>query len=468
VATELAVTYAHPGDNITGVRLRAAKKHAVHNALSAALRNVASKSRLSLGAPLIAILLTACASPTTTRDGAAITEHLAPRFAAGGPDAEEYGAANGYPIGDRSTFYDLPMLVGSHSHLDEVFEGRLIHKAPTPSRLVRVAEPAIAWNFQGLELTLDDHLARNPATGLLIARGDTIFVERYQYGRTDRHRFTSWSMAKTVTAMLVGIAVAEGRIRSVDDLAAAYVPALSGTESGRTSLRHLLQMSSGVRFSENYSGSDDVMRLVFDTYLLLGAGGASAVTSFNERERLAGTKFSYASVETQVLGLVLRAVVGRPVAAYLKEKICSLSVPRPTQTWLIDRAGQEATFCCLNAVLRDYARLGLLLAHHGNWRGRQIIPAAWIMEATTVREDQPHLRPGRATGFWGYGYQTWIFPFPEERRMFAFQGVRGQAIYVDPRSRLVMVHTAVRKQSVDPGVREANALWQGVLRTLGG
>ncbi|MDP2702221.1 MAG: serine hydrolase [Candidatus Rokubacteria bacterium] len=419
---------------------------------------------------LLLVALAACASPATTRDAAPRTEEVAPRFAAGGPDAEVYGSANGYPIGDRSTFYDIPVLVGSHSHLDEVFEARLIHKPPTPSRLVRVAEPAIAWKFQGLDLTLDDYLARNPATGLLIARGDTVFVERYQYGRTDRHRFTSWSMAKTVTAMLIGIAIAEGRIRSVDDLAAAYVPALSGTEYGRTSLRHLLQMSSGVRFTENYSGSDDVMRLVFDTYLLQGAGGVGAVTSFNDRERPAGTKFSYASVETQVLGLVLRAVVGRPVAAYLEEKIWQPIGAESDATWLIDNSGQEATFCCLNAVLRDYARLGLLLAHDGNWRGRQIIPAAWIMEATTVREDQPHLRPGRATRFWGYGYQTWIYPYPfsDERRMFAFQGVRGQAISVDPRSRLVMVHTAVRKQSVDPGIREANEFWDAVVRQLRG
>jgi hypothetical protein len=77
----------------------------------------------------------------------------------------------------------------SHSHLDEIFPGRLIQKAPTPSRLVRVAEPRITWTFQGVELTLDDYLARNPATGLLVARDDTILVERYQYGRTDRHRF---------------------------------------------------------------------------------------------------------------------------------------------------------------------------------------------------------------------------------------------------------------------------------------
>ena len=310
-------------------------------------------------------------------------------------------------------------------------------------------------------------MARNPATGLLIARGNTIFVERYQYGRTDRHRFTSWSMAKTVTAMLIGIAVGEGRIRSVDNLAAAYVPALSGMEYGRTSLRHLLQMSSGIRFSENYSGNDNVMRLVFDTYLLQGAGGVGAVTSFNERERPAGTKFSYASVETQVLGLVLRAVTGRPVAAYLEEKIWQPIGAEADATWLIDNSGQEATFCCLNAVLRDYARLGLLLAHDGNWHGRQIIPAAWVRDATTVRADQPHLRPGGPAPSFGYGYQTWILP--GERRMFLFWGVRGQRIYVDPQSKLVMVNTAVHKLSVDvAALREMDALWSALVSQFGG
>jgi len=137
----------------------------------------------------------------------------------------------------------------------------------------------------------------------------------------------------------------------------------------------------------------------------------------------------------------------------------------------VDRAGQESTFCCLNAVLRDYARLGLPLAHDGNCRGRQVIPAAWIRDATTVRPDQPHLAPRTATRFFGYGNQTWIFPetwmAPEERRMFAFLGIRGQAIYVDPSRRLVMVHTAVRKLPVDPANAETIALWRGVVRDLG-
>jgi len=425
---------------------------------------------------VLAAVVAGCTSPSPTgaREGVASGSSTAepsappaPRFAAGGPDAEDYGVSEGYPIGDRSTFFRIPFLVGAHSQLDQIFEGRLIRRATTLSRLARVdSEPALRYEFSGETHTLDDYLARNPATGLLVARGETVLIERYQYGRNDRHRFTSWSMAKTVTSMLVGIAIAEGHIRSVDDPAAAYVPALRGTEYGRTSLRHLLQMSSGVLFVEQYTGSDDVSRLAAATFRQVGAGGVDAVTPFNERVRPSGTMFSYASAETQVLGLVLRSAVGRPVADYMQEKIWAPIGAEADATWLIDRSGQEVTFCCINAVLRDYARLGLLLAHDGNWRGRQIIPAAWIEDATRVAPDQAHLRPGIATGFFGYGYQVWIFP--GERRMFAFLGIRGQAIFVDPASRLVMVHTAVRKQAVDPGGREATALWRGIVRELGG
>src|SRR5882724_6610300 len=422
---------------------------------------------------LLAAGLAGCVAPAPsgTRDsivsGSAAASAPAARFAPGGPDAEEYGANEGFPAGDRTTFFRIPFLVGSHSQLDQVFEGRLVRRADTPSRLARAAtEPAIQYYYQGAAADLDRYLSRNPATGLLVARGDTILIERYQYGRNDRHRFTSWSMAKTVTSMLIGIAIAEGHIRSVDDPASAYVPALRGTEYGRTSLRHLLQMSSGVLFVEQYTGLDDVSRLVADTFRQVGAGGVDAVTPFNERVRPSGAMFSYASVETQVLGLVLRSAVGRPVADYMQEKIWAQIGVEADATWLIDRSGQEVTFCCINAVLRDYARLGLLLAHDGNWRGRQIIPAAWIEDATRVAPDQAHLQPGVATGFFGYGYQVWIFP--GERRMFAFLGIRGQAIFVDPASRLVMVHTAVRKQAVDPGGREAIALWRSIVRELGG
>ena len=419
---------------------------------------------------IVVAALVGCASPTRPSPNGVVTgsspaessARSAPRFAADGPNAEEYGAREGYPI---KVIYRVPFFVGAFSHFDQFFESRTVRRAATPSRLTRAsAEPALRYDYQTETLTLDDYLARNPTTGLLIARGDTILVERYQYARNDRHRFTSFSMAKTVTAMLIGVAIAEGHIRSVDDLAAAYVPALADTEYGRTSLRHLLQMSSGVHFSENYSGADDASRLFIETVFQDGAGGVEAVKRYNERDWPSGTLFSYASVETQVLGLVLRSAVGRPVADYLHEKIWEPMGAEADATWLIDRTGQEVTFCCLNAVLRDYARLGLLLAHDGSWRGRQLIPAAWIGDATRVRDDQPHLRPGTARRFIGYGYQVWILP--GERRMFALLGVYGQAIFVDPASRLVMVHTAAYKQPADSNV-EAFALWRGVVAALG-
>ena len=360
-----------------------------------------------------------------------------------------------------------PFLVGSHSHMDQIFAGRFVRHATMPSRLARAAvEPPIHYDYEGKSFTVDDYLARHPVTGFLLARDDTILIERYQYARNDRHRLASWSMAKTVTAMLIGIAIAEGRIRSVDDRADAYVPALIGTEYGGTSLRHLLQMSSGVRFLEEYSGRDDVMQLARDTFARVGVGGVDAVRKFNERVAPSGTRFYYASVETQVLGLVLTNALGRPVAEYLEQKIWQPMGAEADATWLVDRSGQESTYCCLNAVLRDYARLGLLLAHDGNWRGRQIIPAAWMADATSKHPRQEHLWPMVATPFFGYGYQTWIFP--SEERRFALLGVRGQRIFVDPASRLVMVHTAVRKrESGDPGNRETVVLWENVLRALG-
>ena len=418
----------------------------------------------TLPAIVLALTLAACAPPPPRSFAPGPAE---PRFGGSGAEAAEYGSADGYPLGNRSTFFRLRYLVGSHSHLDEIFEARVARRAARPSALARATSvPDITYTFQDQTRTLEDYLARHPTTGLLVARGETILVERYQYGRTDRQRFTSWSMGKTITSMLVGIAIAEGRIRSVDDPVERYVPELAGTEYGRTSLRHLLQMSSGVKFVEKYTGDDDVAELARRTFLRLKPGGVEAVKPFNERAVPAGTKFSYASVETQVLGLVLARAIGRPVTAYLEEKIWQPIGAEADATWLVDDTGQEVMFCCVNAVLRDWARLGLLLAHDGRWRGRQVIPAEWLLAATTVSADQPHLRPRVATSFFGYGYQTWIMP--GDRRMFALLGVRGQSIYVDPTSRLVMVHTAVRRQpGNDPGNIEAGALWRGLVKLIG-
>ena len=387
-------------------------------------------------------------------------------FSDTGPDAAAYGAAAGFPVGTRATASQLENLVGTYSHYDEMFSSRPVRRATTPWLFKRAPEPAISYNFRSDRLSIEDYLGRNPTTGLLIAKDDTILYEHYQYARTDRDRFLSQSMAKTITAMLIGIAVSENKIRSIDDLVSVYVPGLANTEYGKTPIRDLLHMSSGVAFSENYDGKDDVAQLARDLFGEPGKDPIASVAQFNTRIAPPGTKWHYASVETEILGLVLRAATGVPVADYLGDKIWGAIGTEADASWTIDSTGQETTFCCFNATLRDYARLGRLLAHDGAWEGRQLIPRQWLLDATTVNPSNAYLAPRAATPYFGYGYQVWILP--GEQRSFALIGIRGQMILVDPASKLVMVHAAVRKKPSDrASSADLIALWLGVVAQLG-
>jgi CubicO group peptidase (beta-lactamase class C family) len=373
------------------------------------------------------------------------------------------GKGQGYPVCPFpavGALVDPHCLVGLLSNYDRQIPARKVAKAAAPRALKRVAqEPQIAYRLAGQLRTLAEFLDESRNTGLLVLQGDTILVERYQYDRKPEDRFQSFSMAKTVVAMLIGIALSEGKIASIDDRAEKYVPALKGQPYGETSLRHLLTMSSGVHFEERYDGRDDVTRLTRKTIYQQGPGGADTVAEFTQRERPAGTKFSYSSAETQVLGLVLRAAVGRPLADYLSEKIWQPMGAESDATWLVDAGGNEFGYIGINATLRDWARLGMLLANDGMLDGKQIIPAAWVKAATTA--EAPHLEIGAATALNGYGYQTWLVR--PKTRMFALLGVRGQAVMVDPDTKTVVVHTAVQLSTGDPRRGEQFALFFGAV-----
>ena len=377
------------------------------------------------------------------------------------------GLAYGAPPAD-------PEIVDLWSHMDETHPANIVQKAAKPRPLKR----ATNVRDPGLRSLLDPFLDENQNTGLLVLKGDTIVAERYQYGRTAQHRLSSASMAKTVLGMLVGIAVSEKLIKSIDDRAEQYVPQLKGHPYGETSIRDLLTMSSGVHWREAYGWDrDQGLRLIENTLNGATGGGAEAMLSFNQREAPAGTRFHYASGDSEVLGLVLRAAVGRPLAQYLSEKIWQPMGAEADATWLVDKAGNETGFCCINATLRDFGRFGLLLANGGARDGKQIIPAKWVKAAT--HPSAMHLRIGFAATHTGYGYQTWILGQPDGRPrggrhpreggdpVFAAFGVRGQAIYVDPATKIVMVHTAVWDENVDREARSAQfALWGRVLKHL--
>ncbi len=372
------------------------------------------------------------------------------------PDEAVLGKAEGYPV------CPLPKgpteqrcLVGMYSHFDQIVPARKVAKADAARPLKRAAKEADGVDFNGF-------LANNRNTDLLLLKGDTVLFERYQYDRKPEHRFASMSMAKTVVAMLMGIAISEGRIKSIDDRAEDYVPELKGHPYGETRLRHLLTMSSGVKFREDYDGTDDISVLSRFTFGGQGPGGAATVQPFKERLRPPGEQFYYASAETQVLGLVLRTAVGKPLADYLSEKIWRPMGAEADASWLTDGGGYELGYAGINATLRDWGRLGMLLANDGALDDKQIIPVDWVRAATTP--EAAHLRPGRATPYNGYGYQIWIMP--GGGRQFVLLGVRGQSIFVDPKSKLVVVHTAVHANQRDPARANQYSLWNAVRRTF--
>lgn len=349
------------------------------------------------------------------------------------------------------------------SRMDEFHAARGVQKSSQPRNLKRPDRVP--------DLGLDEFLDSQRNTGLLVLKGDTVLAERYQYGKTAQHRFASASVAKTVLGMLVGIALHEKKITSLEDRVVQYLPALKGHPYADVSIRHLLTMSSGIAFSENWKTRDDGMKLVDNTIWQKTEGGIETIREFRLREAPASTRFRYASSDSQVLGLVLREAVGKPLATYLSEKIWQPMGAEANATWLLDKGGYETGYCCLNATLRDYARFGMLLANHGTLDGKQIIPADWVKAATTAQA--PYLEVGTATPNNGYGYQTWILGDRRPRDggdpvlAFAALGVHGQAIFVDPATKLVVVHTAVWADPNDRAARGAQfRLWNSLLTKL--
>lgn len=384
------------------------------------------------------------------------------------PDEALLGKTEGYPVcrlGDANIGPDR-CLVGLFSHFDEAYPARKVARGDWVQKLERAAvEPAITYtSTDGRESDVDGFLATTRTMALLILQGNRIFVERYQYDRNPEQRFHSQSMAKTVVAMLVGIALQDGKIGSIDDLAQQYVPALAESPYGKTSLRHLLTMSSGVKYLETYEPGDDNEVLTARTYKQKSAGGADVLAPFAQRVREvpAGTRFYYASSETVALALVLRAAVGVPLADYLSEKIWKPMGAEADASWLIDAGGYEVGFVGLNATLRDWGRLGLLLANGGVIEGKAIVPPTWVLAMTTP--DAPHLGVGVATKSSGYGYQTWLIDAHEP--YFALLGLRGQGIVVDPVTKVVAVFIAANAAGDLASRREQFALFSGAIRTL--
>ena len=390
------------------------------------------------------------------------------------PDEDRLGKAAGYPVGTASTwFYDESVRVGSSTHQAEIpglYRGKVneLPPAAVPMPLVVAARaPDYRWSIdQARDLTVDDFLARQRVMGLLIVKDGVIEVERYQYDRKPGDRFTSHSMAKTITSLAVGIALSEKKIASLDDRADKYVPALHGTLYGGTTIRNLLRMASGARYLERYDGTGDGPRF---TAAVSRDGVELAARVITEREVEQGARFNYASPQSAMLAAVVRGATGMSMSEYLTPRLWQAIGAQTSAFWIADRTGLELGLGSFNATLRDYARLGIVLANDGvrldDPSRKPIVPREYLLDATDWKRQPEAFRPGKATRYWGHGYQVWLYP--GDSRRFALLGVYGQSIFIDPAQKLVIVMTganATAEAFETTLARERDAFWRGVLR----
>ncbi len=298
------------------------------------------------------------------------------------------------------------------------------------------------YAFQGEERSLADLLSASETTGLLVARGGAIVHEAYAQGYDEDSLATSFSVAKSFTSALVGIALERGQIRSLDDAISDYVPELVGSGYEGVAIRDVLTMSSGIAFDEDYAQlGSDVMQLPIR--LFVWRQSVVDVLAQLPRAREPGSVQSYASSDAQALGLLLARATGTSVAELLEEAIWRPAGMEADAAWGTDLHGQELTYAFLGATLRDYARFGRLYLDEGRRDDVQVVPAAWV--EASVRPGATPMPPdaGFGAGF-GYGYQWWV-PDGAEGDFLAM-GIWGQFVYVHPGHGVVIVKT-----STDPG-----------------
>lgn len=289
----------------------------------------------------------------------------------------------------------------------------------------------------------DEYLEDNKTVAFLIIKNDTIQYEKYFKGYDKESIVPSFSMAKSITSILIGCAIDEGLIKFVDEPITNYIPELKQNGFDKVTIKHLLQMTSGIKFNESYINPfGDAASFYYGLNLRKEIGKMKLKTE-------PGKQFDYVSGNTQLLGLVLeRSLKDKTITSYLQEKIWTPLGMEYDASWSIDRKknGLEKTFCCLNARARDFAKIGRLYKNKGNWNGKQIVSKKWVEESTKLDTSE-----GSANF---YQYQWWL-PTPNED--FMAEGILGQFIYVNPTKDLIIVRL---------GKKEGKADWWTIFTSL--
>lgn len=404
-----------------------------------------------------------------TRSSAAAIVLLTAAILAGATRADDYPHAR-EPIASVRQVYDgtltPDLAVSTFRNIDRLFPSRTIRHGEHVAALPRAQRGlgALKFTSRGRDWDLFDYLAVNRVAGLLVLKDGAVALELYQYGNTERTRWMSMSVAKSITSTLIGAAIKDGAIASIDDPVSRYVPALAGSAYDGVSVRDILMMSSGVRWDETYTNPASDRRRLLEVQIEQRPGAAIALMGKLPRAAPPGTVFNYNTGETLVAGEILYNAVKRPLADYLSDRIWKPCGMEADATWWLGSPdGVEIAGSGFAATLRDYGRFGQFILNGGKAGNEQVLPEGW-MQAASARQ---HLKSGKLLD---YGYYWWpatpTAATPDPAGGFMAEGIFGQFLYVNPRERVVVVVWSARSKPEDMDIIDDVDFFGAVARAL--
>jgi CubicO group peptidase (beta-lactamase class C family) len=366
------------------------------------------------------------------------------------------------PVGQRpavaaqTLFWSQAQKEAGFPHMEAVFATRTVKRGAHVHPLPAGKPLDVSVTANGKAETVDQFMADNMNAGVLVIQDGKIRLEKYALGYGPTGRWTSFSVAKSFTSTLVGAAVKDGYIKSLDDPVTLYIPGLKGSAYDGVSIRQVLTMTSGVKWNEDYT---DPKSDVAQFYTVKPDPGVDPTVSYMRklpREAPPGTNWVYKTGETNLIGVLVTSATHKSLADYLSEKIWKPYGMEQDAVWMVDGRGQESGGCCISVALHDYGRMGMFMLGGGVARGKSVVPDGWIAAATHKQADigEPGL---------GYGYQWWTV----DDGTYNAAGIFGQAIHIDPKRKLVVVISSAWPHATDQGLQKNRlALFQAVAQAV--
>jgi CubicO group peptidase (beta-lactamase class C family) len=339
-----------------------------------------------------------------------------------------------------------------YRHMEKIFPTRTVRRGTTVFPLSSPKRAFdVTYQYQGSAWHTAEFMQANNVAGLLVIKHGKIVLERYGLGETPQDRWTSFSVGKSITSTLIGAAIKDGYIKSLDSQVIDYLPALKGSAYDGVTIRHLLTMTSGAKWNEDYADpKSDVNLFALGEP---GPDGENPIVAYMRklpREAPPGTKWVYKTGESDLIGVLLARATHQHPADYLSEKIWSKFGMEEDAVWMLDRGGEELGGCCLSMTLKDYGRFGLFFMRGGKIGETSILPDDWIPQAT--RQQQP-----------GYGFQWWV----HDDGNYQAVGIFGQAILLNPSEDLIIVTSSAWPQATGAKFSAvSNAYFAAVTKAL--